>query len=57
MADGTSHREFLEDVEIELLAWMYKLSADTGAANTAAAEGWPSAIRDLERTLSAQGCT
>ncbi|KAI7287681.1 cysteine proteinase [Hortaea werneckii] len=54
-ADGTSHREFLEDVEIELLAWMYKLSADTGAANTAAAEGWPSAIRDLERTLSAQG--
>lgn len=56
-ADGSSHREFLEDVEIELLAWMNKLASDTGAPNPAAGEGWSSAVRDLERVLAAQGCT
>ena len=55
-ADGSSHRELLEDVEVELLAWMYKISTETGAVNPGAVEGWPSADRDVERTLAAQGC-
>jgi len=55
-ADGDSERELLEDVEMELLAWSAKIAAETGAINPAAAEGWPSANRDLERVLAAQGC-
>ncbi|EMD00196.1 hypothetical protein BAUCODRAFT_83917 [Baudoinia panamericana UAMH 10762] len=54
-ADGNSLRELLEDVEIELVALMYKLAGDTGAINPAASEGWPSASRDVERVLAAQG--
>ncbi|KXL44515.1 hypothetical protein M433DRAFT_4966 [Acidomyces richmondensis BFW] len=54
-ADGSSPRELLEDLEIELAAWMSRISSETGALNPAAAEGWPSADRDLERTLGAMG--
>ncbi|KAK3677353.1 ubiquitin-specific protease ubp2 [Recurvomyces mirabilis] len=54
-ADGGSQRELLEDVVCELTALMYKTAADTGSMNPAAAEGWPSSNRDLERTLAAQG--
>ena len=56
-ADASTPREMLEDVEIELLAWMYQLSSETGLINPSANEGWPSAERDIERTLAAQGCT
>ena len=56
-ADGSSQRELLEDVEAELLAWMCRISSETGLVNTAAAEGWPSANIAIERTLAAQGCT
>jgi ubiquitin carboxyl-terminal hydrolase 25 len=55
-ADGSSQREELEDVEIELTAWMYKIAAETGGINPAAVEGWPSADRDLQRLLAMQGC-
>lgn len=55
-ADGSSQREVLEDVEAELLAWMYQIAAESGLINPGAAEGWPSANRDIERTLAAQGC-
>jgi len=55
-ADGSSSRELLEDLEIELVAWMSRISSETGALNPAAAEGWASANRDLERTLAAMGC-
>ncbi|KAK5125256.1 hypothetical protein LTR85_000932 [Meristemomyces frigidus] len=54
-ADGSSQRELLEDVEVELLSWMFKTSSETGAVNPAATDGWPSADRDVERTLAAQG--
>lgn len=54
-ADGDSERELLEDVEIELLAWMKKIAAETGGV-VPTPEGWPSAERDIERTLGAQGC-
>ncbi|KAK4540902.1 hypothetical protein LTR36_008844 [Oleoguttula mirabilis] len=53
-ADGSSQRELLEDVDLELLAWMFKISSETGSVNPAAADGWPSADRDVERTLAAQ---
>lgn len=46
----------LEDVEIELLACMFKLSSEVGLLNPAADESWSSANRDIERTLAAQGC-
>lgn len=54
-ADGDSERELLEDVEIELLAWMFRIAAETGAVNPST-EPWQSADRDIERTLAAQGC-
>jgi ubiquitin carboxyl-terminal hydrolase 25 len=41
---------------MELKALMYSVAFQTGAMNPAAAEGWPSANRDVERTLAAQGC-
>ncbi|KAK5130073.1 hypothetical protein LTR08_002506 [Meristemomyces frigidus] len=53
-ADGSSQRELLEDVELELLAWTSKIAIETGSANTAT-EGWPSANLDIERTLASQG--
>ncbi|KAK1063912.1 ubiquitin-specific protease ubp2 [Friedmanniomyces endolithicus] len=54
-ADGNSPREVLEDVGFELVALMSKVASETGAINSAASEGWPSAVRDVERTLAAQG--
>lgn len=55
-ADGRSHRELLEDVEIELVAWMFKISADTGLVNPVVTQGWPPANRDMERILGGQMC-
>ena len=55
--DGSTGREMLEDVEIELLACMFELAAKQGHVNPASGEGWYSANRDIERTLAAQGCT
>lgn len=55
-ADGSSHRELLEDAEFELLALMYKQASENGVVNPAAGEGWSSANRDVERTFAAQGC-
>lgn len=55
-ASGDLPRELLEDVEVELLAIMSKLSAELGVPNPAAEESWSSANRDIERTLAAQGC-
>jgi ubiquitin carboxyl-terminal hydrolase 25/28 len=54
--DGESPREVLEDVEAELIAWMYELAAKHNIINPASGEGWPSADRDIERLLAAQGC-
>ncbi|KAK5114333.1 hypothetical protein LTR62_002585 [Meristemomyces frigidus] len=54
-SDGGSHRERLEDVVYELAACMSRITIDTGAVNPAAGESWPSASRDVERTLAAQG--
>lgn len=54
-ADGNSMREMLEDTEMELLAWMQRLAAETGFS-VPSGESWPSAERDIERTLGAQGC-
>ncbi|KJX94272.1 ubiquitin carboxyl-terminal hydrolase like protein [Zymoseptoria brevis] len=54
-ADGESHREALEDVDAELVAWMYELASRLSVPNPASAEGWPSADRDIERLLAAQG--
>ena len=55
LADGSSERELLEDVEIELLGWMKRIAAETGAV-VPTSDQWPSADRDIERTLAAQGC-
>lgn len=55
LADGSSERELLEDTEMELLAWMQRVAAETGVL-VPSGEGWPSAERDIERTLGAQGC-
>lgn len=55
-ADGSSHREFLEDVEIELHCWMAKLSAEFSLVNPTAGETLSSANRDIERVIAAQGC-
>lgn len=49
-------REVLEDVELELAAWMASIAQETRDVNPAASEGWPSADKDIERTLAAQGC-
>jgi hypothetical protein len=57
VADGTSFREYLEDVHVELLAWMHKLNAETGVVNLAAAETWTDASLEVKRTLAAQDCT
>lgn len=56
LADGSSHRELLEDWEVELLALISKEAQDTGVINPTSSEGWPSAGLDVERTLAAQGC-
>jgi hypothetical protein len=56
-ADGSSLREYLEDVEMELLLRMHKLVSDYGMINPHASEVLSSADRDIERTLGAQGCT
>lgn len=56
LAEGTTLREMLEDVQIELLAWMFKLSAETNVINPAAGESWLNAETDIKRTLAAQGC-
>lgn len=56
-ADGSSQRELLEDWEAELLALLFEQSSTTGATNPAAAAGWPSADRDMERVLAVQGYT
>lgn len=55
-SDGKNQREYLEDVTIELLAWMYKLSSETAVVNPAAAEGWPPAEHEVKRVLAVQGC-
>lgn len=55
-ADGSTQREQLDDVMVELLALMSKLAAQEGHINPDAAEQWSSANRDIERTLAAQGC-
>lgn len=55
-AIGDGLRENLEDFEIELLAALSRLAAETNSVNPAAAEGWPSAARDIERMFAAQGC-
>lgn len=55
-ATGDSNRELLEDFEMELLAALSRQAADTNSVNPAAAEGWASAERDIERLLAAQGC-
>ena len=55
-ADGKSLRELLEDVEIELLIWMQKFSAELGLINPVSGEHITQADRDIERTLAAQGC-
>ena len=55
-ADGSSERELLEDVEIELFLWMHKLASEYGMVNPHATEVFSSADRDIERTLGAQGC-
>ncbi|QIX00141.1 hypothetical protein AMS68_005658 [Peltaster fructicola] len=54
-ADSRKHREYLEDVELELVALMGKYSKDMNLANPAADEPWHTANRDLERTLASQG--
>ena len=55
-ADGSTLRELLEDVEMELLALMIKTAAVTGIQLPANTESWPEADRDIPRTLSAEGC-
>lgn len=55
-ADGSHLREVLEDVELELAAWMARIAQETRDVNPAASEGWASADKDIERTLAAQGC-
>ncbi|GAB7363300.1 hypothetical protein MBLNU230_g3581t1 [Neophaeotheca triangularis] len=54
-ADASSQRELLEDVEVELAALLNDFTKAAGAINPAAAEGWPSALQEIERTLAAQG--
>jgi ubiquitin carboxyl-terminal hydrolase 25/28 len=55
-ADSTSHREMLEDIEMEAIALMSKLSQESGEMNPLAARGWQVADREIERVLSAQNC-
>jgi len=53
---GDNLREYLEDVEMELLALAWRTAAEMNVVNPAAGEGWSSAQRDLERVLGTQGC-
>jgi len=53
---GDSLREYLEDVEMELLALAWRTAAEMNVVNPAAAEGWSPAQRDIERVLGTQGC-
>jgi ubiquitin carboxyl-terminal hydrolase 25/28 len=55
-ADGSTLREYLEDIVVELLALISKIASEYCLPNPAASEGWSSADRDVERTLAAQGC-
>lgn len=55
-ADGTSHREILEDIEAEAIAYVWRLSFASGEMNPVAARGWPAADREVERVLGAQDC-
>jgi len=55
-ADGSSPRELLEDVEMELLALTWRTAAEMNVVNPVAGEGWSTAQRDLERVLGTQGC-
>lgn len=55
-ADGSSTREYLEDVEAEAIAYVFKLSFDSGEMNPVAGRGWPSADREVERIMGAQNC-
>lgn len=41
---------------MELAALIFRMAAETSSINPIAGEGWPSANRDVERTLAAQGC-
>ena len=57
-ADGSSEREHLEDVELELLLYMHKLAAEKGMTIPPGNDdGLASADKDVERTLAAQSCT
>lgn len=55
-ANGSSLREQLEDVEMELLALAWRTAAEMNVVNPVAGEGWPSAQKDLERALGCHGC-
>jgi ubiquitin carboxyl-terminal hydrolase 25/28 len=55
-ADGSSMREQLEDVEMELVALAWRTAAEMNVVNPVAGEGWHSAQRDFERVLGTQGC-
>jgi hypothetical protein len=55
-ADGSSLREQLEDVEMELVALAWRTAAEMNVVNPVAGEGWHPAQRDLERILGMQGC-
>jgi ubiquitin carboxyl-terminal hydrolase 25/28 len=55
-ADGSSMREQLEDVEMELIALALKTAADNNSVNPVAGEGWHSAQMDLERVLGSHDC-
>ena len=55
-ANGSSLREQLEDVEMELLALTWRTAAEMNVVNPVAGEGWPSAQRDFERLLGTHGC-
>lgn len=56
-ADASSPRELLEDVEFELAALLSDFTKAANVPNPAAADGWWSALQEIERTLAAQGCT
>lgn len=56
-ADGTSHREVLEDIDCEAITWSSKLGYASGESNPAiAARGLPSGSSEVERVLGVQNC-
>lgn len=55
-AYGSTHREFLEDVDCELSAIMAKMAAETGMINPNAQNPMASADMDIQRTLAATSC-